>query len=155
MSRPKSPTGNRRRIRISLTCHTGIEPIRQFLDFFFSARREDRPEYLRMCLCVGFRAGRPDLCDWPRRPDPSGKTLKITLDFCGDHPCLGSFLKKYDSESWDRQTRWVLETIVLGHEILSGIVSGKYEREMRATEGKRAIVSPSSASKDILGELFT
>ena len=125
------------------------------MEFFSSARREDRPEYLRMCLCVGFRAGCPDRSDWPRRPDPRGKTLKITLDFCADHPCLGPFLEKYDSESWDRQTRWVLETIVLGHEILSGTLSGNSGREMRAPEGERAISSPSQASKDIFGGLFT
>ena len=153
MSRPKSPTGRPRRIRIEMTCHTGIVPLRQFLEFFYGTRQSERQEYLRMCLFLGFRFGRPQQSGWPD-PAPDGKIQKIRVDVFGDHPCLGSFLKKYDSKSWDRSTRWVLETIVLGHEILSGTVSEKHEREIRPTEEERAIVPPRQASKDIFGGLF-
>lgn len=154
MARPSSPTGRARRVRISMACHTGIEPLERFWDFFSGIRRSQRQEYLRACLFLGFRFGRQEQSVWPS-PDGSGKIRNLQVEFLADHPCLGSFLKKYDSEeAWDKNTRWVLKTIIHGHEILSGKGLEKIEKEM-FPPGKESIPTPiEKKPEDIIGGLF-
>ena len=154
MARPQYPTGRARRVRISMVCHTGIEPLRKFLDFFSGIRRSERQEYLRTCLFLGFRFGCPKKEEWPE-PEPNGKIRNIRVDFFVDHPYLGRFLQRYDSrESWDKNTRWVLKTLILGHEILSGNEPGRIKKEMNPM-GKESIPSPvEKEPEDILGGLF-
>ncbi|MHB1285560.1 MAG: hypothetical protein ACYCYP_03195 [Leptospirales bacterium] len=156
MAKPSTPTGRPRRIRIKISCHTGIEPLRQFWDLFSGMRRAHRQEYLRTCLFLGFRFGRPERSGWPE-PDPNGKIRTIRIDFFCDHPCLGSFLKRYDrSEAWDKSTRWVLKTLVCGHEFLSGKDLEKIEREIVPPGAEsREIPDPNQSPKDLLGELFS
>ena len=153
MARPASPPGRPRRIRIGMTCHTGIGPLRKFLDFFSELRQGERPEYLRTCLFIGFRFGHPEQFVWPDEDAPSnGKTRKIQVLFPGDHPCLGGVLKKYDAgASWDKNTRWVLKMIVVGHEIVSGNSLEKEKKEIRTTG---EIPASPQLPKDIIGGLF-
>ncbi|AKS22847.1 MAG: hypothetical protein C75L2_00020057 [Leptospirillum sp. Group II 'C75'] len=156
MTRPTAPTGRAKRIRISMKCHTGIEPLGRFWDYFSGIRRGLRPEYLRVCLFLGFRFGRPERSEWPA-PDGSGKKETLVVEFLADHPCLGSFYKKYASEeAWDKNTRWVLKTIILGHEFLSGKGLEKIEKETRPAmdESKEIPASPQSA-EDPIGGLFS
>jgi len=154
MPRPPTPTGRARRIRIGIVCHTGIEPLRQFWEFFSGMRRAHRQEYLRTCLFLGFRFGCPKKEEWPE-PEPNGKIRNIRVDFFVDHPYLGQFLQRYDSrESWDKNTRWVLKTLILGHEILSGNDPGRGEKEIHPM-GNKSVSSPvEKEPEDILGGLF-
>ena len=155
MLRPSIPTGRPRRIRIWMVCHTGIPALRNFLDFLSGIRRTHRQEYLRTCLMMGFRFGQPEDSGWSE-PDPDGKIRKIRVDFSGDHPCLGGFLKKYDSmESWDRNTRWVLKTLIFGHEILSGSCPEKVLKIDPFPGDEESIRGPESKKDDPLGRLFS
>lgn len=139
MSMSQAPTGKARRVRISMTCHTGIETLGRFLDFYFRIRKAHRQEYLRICLILGFRSGFPDQSGWPE-PSVSGKIRKLRVEFLADHPCLGAFLNKYDAEeAWDKNTRWVLKTILTGHEILSGV---PVSRNQPAANGQEPVQNP-------------
>ena len=128
MPTSQAPTGRGRRVRISMTCHTGIEPLGRFLDFYSRIRKAHRQEYLRICLIMGFRSGSPERSGWPE-PSASGKIRKLRLEFLAEHPRLGASLNKYDAEeAWDKNTRWVLKTILAGHEILSGAPVSKNQQ---------------------------
>lgn len=153
MARPQYPTGRARRVRISMVCHTGIEPLRKFLDFFSGIRRSERQEYLRTCLFLGFRFGCSKKEEWPE-PEFDGKIRNLRLDFFSDHPCLGQFLKRYDSrEAWDKNTRWVLKTLILGHEILSENDPEVAKKEIRQM-GKESAPPPEKQLENPFERLF-
>ena len=154
-TRSSAPTGRARRVRISMSCHTGIEPLGRFWDFFSRIRRAHRPEYLRMCLVLGFRAGCQERSGWPE-PSGSGEIQTLRVEFLADHPCLGPFLKKYASEeAWDKNTRWVLKTIILGHEILSGAGLEKIQEEKHPSkDGSPESPASQPSPRELIGGLF-
>ena len=125
MAKPQVPTGRPKRFRIRLVCHTGIDPVRQFWEYFSGLRRDLRQEYLRRCLLLGFRFGKTGEVAWPE-PASGGKAKKVEVLILGDDLDLRPFLSKYESMGFlELRTLWVLRMCLAGHDMLRGSLKGR------------------------------
>lgn len=157
MARPATPTGRPRVSRVRLVFNTGIEPVRQFWEYFCGIRLSLRQEYLRRCLILGFRFGQSSETPlWQRqKPDPKGEIFRATIFILKDDPDLSEILEHYASV-WADRSMWLLKTALAGHQILSGQEDRNPESGATTSEDPgHKTDHPPEPREDILGGLYS